>query len=112
MRTRPGVISSPLLIPAPRCNRSPKLITSGNADIGAFNGTDSGSSNLVLVTGSGSVWTNNGTIRIGDGTLGKSNQLTIASGGSVFSTGGIIGNNGAGGTSVGSTADSDMCASP
>jgi len=66
-------------------------ITNGGQVVGSGSvGVDSSASNnVVLVTGPGSVWTNNG---FAVGQYGGGNQLTIANGGQVVSTGGFPGN--------------------
>src|SRR5262249_37382257 len=46
-------------------------------------------SNSVLVTGTGSLWTNNGILTVGG--TGAGNTLTIANTGMVISSGGLIG---------------------
>lgn len=46
--------------------------------------------NFVLITGTGSVWMNSTTVTVGS--FGGSNSMTIANGGQVFNTRGIIGN--------------------
>jgi T5SS/PEP-CTERM-associated repeat protein len=57
--------------------------------IGGVNASDAGASdNSVLVTGSGSLWTNSGTVTVGHG--GPRNRLTISAGGRVVSAGGFV----------------------
>jgi T5SS/PEP-CTERM-associated repeat protein len=48
--------------------------------------------NAVLVTGSGSVWSNSGTLTIGEG--GAGNSLVITNGGTVVDTVGVVGSSG------------------
>jgi len=57
----------------------------GAGDIGGAN------NNAVLVTGAGSVWSNDSTLCVGSS--GSGNSLTISNGGKVFSNGGTIGYN-------------------
>ncbi len=71
-----------------------RLTTTGTCNIGAYNGSSSGSSNAVSIAGPGSTWLGTGLIRIGDGSIGQGNQLRIGGGGSFTSGGAIIGNNG------------------
>ena len=68
------------------------VVTSQNAQI-SFNDsaiglTNASSNNSVLVTGTGSLWTNSGTISVGDGSSGggvASGSLTVGTGGTVAS---------------------------
>ena len=76
------------------------VVCSGNSCIGGDSTTSSGATNnSVIVTGPGSVWSNSGTLMVGD--LSSGNNLTIANGGKVFANAGQIGFfNGALGNSV------------
>lgn len=69
------------------------ILTSGSASI-ASSGASTGSSNLAIITGAGSVWTNTGSFTIG--AFGRGNQLLITNGGTLrnlaiqpFNLGGI-----------------------
>ena len=63
--------------------------TTGHVGYGRFEGLFSSTSNTVLVTGAGSLWTNSETLYVGEG--GSGNSLTITNGGHVASTTGCIG---------------------
>jgi fibronectin-binding autotransporter adhesin len=65
-------------------------VTSTNPSVGAVIGRDS-SNNTVLVTGSGSAWTESGTINLGYYGKGTGNRLVISNGGTLTSAGGTIG---------------------
>jgi T5SS/PEP-CTERM-associated repeat protein len=52
-------------------------------------GGDNGGDNEILVTGSGSIWSNSGSLNVGFGVIpgaGTNNRLTIANGGSVLTS--------------------------
>lgn len=61
-------------------------IINGNGYVGGA----AGNSNTVLITGSGSIWQNSGTLTIGGG-KSQSNTLAIINGGQVLSTDGYLG---------------------
>ena len=65
-------------------------MVNGNGYIGGGGLGSGGKNNSVLVTGPGSVWDNNGVVDVGGG-KGSSNSLTIANGGQVISTAGLVG---------------------
>lgn len=73
------------------------LITNGGLvqAAGAVIGNRGGASNnLVVVTDSGSVWSNTGPLTVGNfsgGGVGRDNQLVITNGGKVYSGGGTLG---------------------
>ena len=58
-------------------------------------GGSASSTNRVVVTGSGSVWSNTGSTRMIIGNNGSGNSLTISDSGTVVSAGAIFGNNNA-----------------
>ncbi len=64
--------------------------TSGNNDLPASIGDSAGSSGMVTVTGSGSLWTNNGDLNVGNSGTGT---LLISSGGGVSTEDAYIGEN-------------------
>lgn len=66
--------------------RNGSIATTGQARIGLNSGADG---NSATVSGTGSQWTANGTVRVGSG--GSSNQLLVASGGTMAVAG--VGNN-------------------
>ena len=51
--------------------------------------TAGSSNNTALVTGSGSIWNDTGSLRIGN--FGSGNQMTVAAGGNVSSAAGVLG---------------------
>ncbi len=53
---------------------------------GSVGGGPNGQGDAVLVTGSGSVWNNSGSLTVGDGENASGNTLTIANGGAVFAS--------------------------
>jgi autotransporter family porin len=57
----------------------------------AIMGLYGGSNNSVLVTGSGSVWSNSGTLEVGH--YGPLNKVAITDGGKVFTKYGVVGGN-------------------
>ena len=65
-------------------------VASTNPGVGGVIGRDS-SNNTVLVTGSGSAWTESGTINLGYFGKGTGNRLVISNGGTLTSAGGTIG---------------------
>ena len=68
-------------------NSSARALNNGTAYVG-YNA--SGSDNAVLVSGAGSIWTNNGDLDVGY--FGSGNSLVIGSSGNVFNVNGYIGN--------------------
>ncbi|MBI3879525.1 MAG: hypothetical protein HY301_05615 [Verrucomicrobia bacterium] len=58
---------------------------------GAIGNAATGDTNLVLVTGSGSVWSNSAALAIGGVDGSSANQMVVSNGGAVFNTTGTIG---------------------
>ncbi len=76
---------------------------SGTGSGGIIGNNSGANSNSVVVSGSGSVWTNNGTLFVGNS--GAFNQLTITNGGVVISSGGSGGT--AANTAIGEAGNSN-----
>ena len=64
-------------------------VVNGNGGLGTGFGVGGSRSNIVVVTGSGSVWKNNGTLNMSG--KGSANRLIVADGGQVISAYGIVG---------------------
>ena len=83
------VVGNNYIFDALLVTNSGALSSSGDSYIGY---TVASSNNSVLVSGSGSVWTNSGDIYVGDD-YGYGNSLVISNGGKVFNGDGYIGMN-------------------
>ena len=68
------------------------VVINGNGYIGYDGGLGGGISNSVVVTDSGSIWSNTGSVFLGYQNGASSNSLIIANGGQVFNIFGIVGN--------------------